>query len=101
MPSLNPLEIKIHSVAYDVSVWQTLLQTSLRSLTYFTLEINAFGVKDVNVFNILESIQTPFWTERQNFNIIIKQFAGLVTDWFITDDLQTAYQYPSNKVVAH
>jgi hypothetical protein len=101
MPSLNRLEIKTTDISYDVGVWQTVLQTSLQSLTYFTLMINGINLKDTVVSNILASIQNPFWIERQNFNVVIKKVAKSDYDRTITLDSHISCQYPSDSLTIH
>jgi len=98
MPSLNRLEITMHNGFSSVSVWETLLKTSVPTLTYFNLEINALLVEDADV-DVLESIQTPFWIEKKNFNIIIKKSQGLNSDPFHSDALQNSSQSESNSPV--
>ncbi|CAF2900183.1 unnamed protein product, partial [Rotaria sp. Silwood2] len=42
MPALNHLEIKAHSGIFDANAWQILLETSLPSLTHFSLRTTTF-----------------------------------------------------------
>jgi hypothetical protein len=71
MPSLHRLEIQTQNGFHGISIWETLLKTSLPKLTYFNLESYAFNLNDVDV-NVLDSIQTPFWIGKRNFHIVIK-----------------------------
>jgi hypothetical protein len=99
MPSLHHLEIKTHNDLSDVIVWEMLLKTSLRKLTYFNLENNVSSLKIGGINNIFESIQTPFWIEKRNFNIIIKELDRYGVDQRGLGDLQNFRQYDSNKPV--
>ena len=74
MPSLHRLEIKAGTTVVNFSNWETLLQTSSPSLTYFILDCGGLDLTDANVDGVFASIETPFWIEKENFNIIIKEF---------------------------
>jgi hypothetical protein len=100
MPSLNRLEIKTYKGYSDVSAWETLLQTSLQSLVYFTLEITMAHLTDADMSNILKSTQTPFWIEKENFNVVIKCTSRLGNYQFSLANLNNFNQYRSDEPVA-
>jgi hypothetical protein len=102
MPSLHRLEIKVCGRLSDFSVWETLLQTSLPSLAYFTFEMTRVYLADHSLSNILRSIQSPFWIEKQNFNIIIKCISRLGSYQFSPTNMYdlNRYRYRSNEPVA-
>jgi len=102
MPSLHRLEIKLYGRLSDFSVWETLLQTSLPSLAYFTLEMTTVYLTDSNMSSILESIQSPFWIEKENFNIIIKCISRSDSNLLFPTDMydMNRYRYRSNEPVA-
>jgi hypothetical protein len=98
MPSLHRLEIQTQNGFHGISIWETLLKTSLPKLTYFNLESYAFNLNDVDV-NVLDSIQTPFWIEKRNFHILIKKFARLNKNRFQSGNGQNFGEYGSNNPV--
>jgi hypothetical protein len=99
MPSLHRLEIKMYNELFCIDVWETLLKTSVPTLTYFNMESNVSHLKADNVNNILESIQTSFWIEKRNFNVIIKQFSYLNSDRIHPDNQQNFNPHELNMAV--
>lgn len=82
MPSLHRLEFIMSTEVDDFSILETLLKTSAPTLSYFNLESRVYAAQHKDTKTILESIQTPFWVDKTNFNIVIKEFVYMAGDQF-------------------
>ncbi|CAF2854740.1 unnamed protein product [Rotaria sp. Silwood2] len=60
MLALNHLEIKSHSGIFDANAWQILLETSLPSLTHFSLRTTTFRLEEDKLHNILALFQSSY-----------------------------------------
>lgn len=93
MPSLSRLEVKIVTdAASSISMWESLIQNVSSSLKSFVLTFKntkRMGEPDVSSLMLAE---TPFWTEKQHFHVILKNtlqqcvFWDYLVDTFNTDE---------------
>lgn len=71
MSALQRLEVTTHQGLLVAEAWEELLKTSLPSLTYFRLKSTKSRLTYSSIDTILESFETPFWQEKENFYLII------------------------------
>ena len=74
MPGLRFLKITSSEALFDAAIWEMLLTTSLTSLEHFKLHIARPRVTVEDTLHLLNSFETPFWTEKLNFTITITEF---------------------------
>ena len=72
MPSLQCLKLKVEDQIRDLTAYENLIQTTLPSLTSFTLESTTYGLTEKEISSALASTETPFWTTKPQFNLIMK-----------------------------
>ena len=99
MSSLYCLEIKTYDISLEGSAWETLLETSLPMLTSFNLIVHANSLETISINSLLESLQTPLWIERKNFNVIIIEHQNPDHRKSFVYKLENLSRYPLNQPV--
>ncbi|UJR21525.1 hypothetical protein I4U23_024610 [Adineta vaga] len=94
MPALHRLEIKTHQALIDAIAWETLFQTALLSLTHFRLQ-TTYRFTDDELETLLQSFETPFWINMQNFYFIITEHQHIEYDLFrLSNDTKDEFDDP-------
>ena len=99
MPSLYRLEIRTQNGIWSIGTWETLIQSSIPSLTSFMLEDTTTRLTDKDVSSVLESTKASFWTSKPNFHVIIKElpssnhnlFSSEISDRYRTNETITRW----------
>ena len=79
-PLLKRLEIEGHNTFLSAYEWESVLESSLPLLNYFSLQI-AVSVSHHQVLHIvLRSFQTPFWIDKKNFSIMFTEHQKLSSE---------------------
>ena len=100
MSSLDRLEITIATdTASSISMWESLVQTSLPSINSFILTFK--NTKELNEPDLrpLTLTKTPFWTEKQQFHVIIRHTLRSCVLWSHLEDLHNSDGQEWNEVV--
>ena len=97
MPALQRLEVTANHGLLVAEAWEELFKTSLPSLTYFRLKATKSHLTYSSIDTILDSFETPFWQEKENFYLIITDYRRVSSSGFYfledrTDDRKKSSQ---------
>ncbi|CAF3447962.1 unnamed protein product [Rotaria socialis] len=99
MPDLHHLEIKTDAELLDADAWKMCFETSLPSLTRFSLRTTTSFANTTNVESVLRSFQNSYWIEKKNFNIIIADHEALAYDYLEVDQIKPPARYKYDQPV--
>ncbi|CAF1255573.1 unnamed protein product [Rotaria magnacalcarata] len=99
MPDLHRLEIKTDAELLDADAWKMYFETSLPSLTHFSLRTTTSFANTTNVESVLRSFQNSYWIEKKNFNIIITDHEALTYGYLKIDQINPPARYKYDQPV--
>lgn len=82
MSALQRLEITAHQGLLVAEEWEELLRTSLPSLRYFRLKSTKSRLPFTSINIILDSFESPFWQNKENFYLILTEHGKVNSNGF-------------------